>query len=102
MEKFIQFVFCNSVGDRIRCPCKECGFKKWHTEDVVRDHLTYNHFPKNYANWTFHGETNVMHSYSNMEYTQDSICPENPMELLVNEAFGDLRDRCNHGTAYAK
>ena len=97
VEEFIKFAFRSSVGDRIKCPCKKCGFTKWETKATVRDHLQYNPFPENYVTWTFHGETNVLQSYSNIEFTQDSTRHNrNPIELLVNEAFGDLRPEGTH------
>ena len=96
VEEFIKFAFRNSVGDRIKCPCKKCGFKRWENETTVRDHLQYNPFPENYVTWSLHGEKNVFQSYSQVQFTQDSIRPENPIELLVNEAFRDLRHECTH------
>ena len=96
VEEFIKFAFRSSVGDRIKCPCKKCGFQRWETEATVRDHLQYNPFPENYVTWTLHGEKNLFQSYSNTEFIRDSTRHENPIELLVNEAFGDLRHEGTH------
>ncbi|KAL6587858.1 hypothetical protein OROMI_000836 [Orobanche minor] len=28
-----------SVGDEMKCPCKDCNDRKWHLRDVIYDHL---------------------------------------------------------------
>lgn len=38
-----------------------------------------------------HGKTNVLQNSRSTEVTQDTLPPENPLELLINEAFQGLR-----------
>ena len=27
------------VGDEMKCPCRDCNDRKWHSQDVIYDHL---------------------------------------------------------------
>ncbi|XP_018632714.1 uncharacterized protein [Nicotiana tomentosiformis] len=58
---------------------------------MPRNHLIDKSFPQNYATWVMHGKMNVLHNSENIEVTQDAPPIENPVELLINEAFGGLR-----------
>lgn len=92
LNQFLDFAFNNgAIGDKIKCPCPKCGFGKWQTRNIVFDHLINKPFPKNYVTWVMHGEMNVFPNSRNIETTQATPPTENPIELLVNEAFGGLR-----------
>ena len=92
LNQILDFAFKNgNVRDRIKCPCPKCGFAKWQTRDVAFDHLVCKSFPQNYVTWSIHGESNVLPNSINIEVIQDTLPPENPIELLINEAFGSLR-----------
>ncbi|XP_049389030.1 uncharacterized protein LOC125853389 [Solanum stenotomum] len=92
LNQFLDFEFNNgSIGDKYECPCPKCGFGKWQTRNIVFDHLINKPFPKNYVTWVMHGEMNVLPNSRNTETTQATPPTENPIELLVNEAFGGLR-----------
>ncbi|XP_009797948.1 uncharacterized protein [Nicotiana sylvestris] len=39
----------------------------------------------------FHGEINVLQNFNNIDVTQDTLLPENRVDLLINEAFQGLR-----------
>ncbi|XP_019232529.1 PREDICTED: uncharacterized protein LOC109213219 [Nicotiana attenuata] len=92
LNQFLNFAFKNaSIGDRIKCPCSKCGFGKWQTREIVYDHLISKHFPQNYVTWILHGETEVLENSRSTEVIPDALPPENSMELLINEAFPDLR-----------
>ncbi|XP_075111448.1 uncharacterized protein LOC142181800 [Nicotiana tabacum] len=88
LNQFLDFAFMNgAIRDKIKCPCPKCGFGKWQTRGIMLDHLICNPFPKNYVTWVLHGEINVLQNSGNVEVTQDAPPPENPIELLSNEAF---------------
>ncbi|XP_060200677.1 uncharacterized protein LOC132628944 [Lycium barbarum] len=92
LNQFLNFAFNNAaIGDKIKCPCPKCGSRKWQTRKIVFNHLIDKSFPKNYVTWFMHGEMNVLHNSRNREVTQDVPPTENPVELLINEAFGGLR-----------
>ncbi|PHU06684.1 hypothetical protein BC332_23173 [Capsicum chinense] len=92
LNQFLDFEFTNgAIGDKIKCPCPICGFKKWQTKEVVFHHLMNKDFPKHYVTWVVHGEIEVLPNSRNIEVTQDAQPFENPIELLINEAFGGLR-----------
>nr|XP_009804123.1 PREDICTED: uncharacterized protein LOC104249398 [Nicotiana sylvestris] len=76
-----------SYRDKIKCPFPKCGFGKWQRRGIVLDHFICKTFPQNYATWVLHGEINVLQNSGNVEVTQDAPPPENPIELLINEAF---------------
>lgn len=89
---FLDFAFQHkSIDGRvIKCPCSKCGFTKWKKRGVVHEHLTRRPFPRNYKFWYRHGEvSNVVHSEAT-EGTQieDVLQPQNPMENMINDAFG--------------
>lgn len=92
LEKFLDFAFTNvAVGNRIQCPCPNCRFTKPQIRDVVRDHLLCKPFPKNYLIWTLHGERKVPESSRNEDSVRETFHPENPMETMLNDAFGNYR-----------
>lgn len=89
---FLDFAFQHkSIDGRvIKCPCSKCGFTKWKTRGVVREHLTCRPFPRNYRFWYKHGEvSNVVHSEATEgTHIEDVLQPQNPMENMINDAFG--------------
>ncbi|XP_069153102.1 uncharacterized protein [Solanum lycopersicum] len=92
LNQFLEFAFKNgAIEDRIKCPCPQCCFGKWQTREVVFDHLICKPFPQNYVIWVMHGETSVLQNSKSREFTQDTLPPKNPVELLINEAFHGFR-----------
>ncbi|XP_027931110.1 uncharacterized protein LOC114187160 isoform X1 [Vigna unguiculata] len=92
LKKFLDFAFENgAVGDTIKCPCPKCGFMKWQTRGVVEEHLILKAFPKNYVIWNLHGEKQIEDISSNEDDIQEAFHYENPMETMINEAFGHYR-----------
>ena len=93
LSKFLDFAFKNgAVGEMIRCPCPKCGFMKWQTRDIVEDHLLYKPFPQNYVIWDLHGEKQALESSQVEDVFQDSgVQPQNPMEMMINDAFEQYR-----------
>ncbi|XP_028184582.1 uncharacterized protein LOC114371312 [Glycine soja] len=93
LSKFLDFAFKNGVvGETIRCPCPKCGFMKWQTRDIVEDHLLYKPFPQNYVIWDLHGEKQALESSQVEDVFQDSgVQPQNPMEMMINDAFEQYR-----------
>ena len=59
VENFITFA-CNQLGvtnvAEIRCPCRKCQNRKFHTLDEVKLHLFRKGFIPNYYVWDRHGE----------------------------------------------
>ncbi|XP_070019575.1 uncharacterized protein [Nicotiana sylvestris] len=92
LNQLLDFAFKNgAIEDRIKCPCPKCGLVKCLTREIVFDHLICKPFPQDYITWIFHGEINVLQNFNNIEVTQDTLLAENPMDLLINEAFQGLR-----------
>ncbi|KAM3303373.1 hypothetical protein P3S67_014403 [Capsicum chacoense] len=48
-------------------------------------------FPKHYLTWVVQGKIDMFPNSRNIEATQDAQTFENPIKLLINEAFGGLR-----------
>ena len=94
LRKFLNFAFQHRSidGHVIKCPCLKCGFRKWKTRDVVREHLTCNPFPVNYKVWYWHGEeeSNVTNSdiYESTPVIEENLHRQNVMETMINDAFG--------------
>ncbi|XP_058759362.1 uncharacterized protein LOC131632633 [Vicia villosa] len=90
---FLDFAF--KKDPTVRCPCPVCGFLKWETRDVVKDHLLCRPFPKNYVIWDLHGEKRLPVASRNEDIVQEMFCFENPMETMINDAFGNHRPTTN-------
>ncbi|KAH0642243.1 hypothetical protein KY290_033841 [Solanum tuberosum] len=94
LDKFLDFAFKNSaVEDTIRCPCPICHFSKWKTKVEVQDHLICKPFPQNYVTWNIHGEKKVLEPSGDRVVTQETFHPENPIETMINDAFGQYRQQ---------
>ncbi|KAH0669661.1 hypothetical protein KY285_023828 [Solanum tuberosum] len=94
LDKFLDFTFKNSVvEDTIRCPCPICHFSKWKTKVEVQDHLICKPFPHNYVTWNIHGEKKVLEPSGDRVVTQETFHPENPIETMINDAFGQYRQQ---------
>ncbi|XP_075084789.1 uncharacterized protein LOC142168035 [Nicotiana tabacum] len=92
LDKFLDFAFKNAaVEDTIRCPCPKCGFGKWQTREIVQDHLICKPFPQNYIIWNLHGEKLVVEPSGDRDVMQEMVHPENPIETMINDAFGHYR-----------
>ncbi|KAM3217375.1 hypothetical protein P3L10_026818 [Capsicum annuum] len=48
-------------------------------------------FPEHYITWVMHGELNIFPNSRNIEVIQDAPHFVNPIDLLINEAFGGLK-----------
>ncbi|CAI8587826.1 unnamed protein product [Vicia faba] len=86
------------------CPCKWCGFRKSKSMSDMFDHLSWSPFPQGYTMWIHHGESFVRPStispstIPNM--VEDIIIVEDPIQNLINDAFGVDRNHAN-GIPYA-
>ncbi|KAL5124208.1 Cell division protein FtsZ 2-1, chloroplastic [Glycine soja] len=104
LSKFLDFAFKNgAIGEMIWCPCPKCGFMKWQTRDIVEDHLLYKPFPQNYVIWDLHGEKQALESSQVEDVFQDSgVQPQNPMEMMINDAFEQYRQHDPNPRFYFK
>lgn len=94
MGKFLDFAFKNAaVEDTIRCPCPMCCFGKWKTREELEDHLICKPFPQNYVIWNIHGEKKVLESSGDRVVMQEMFHPENPIETMINDVFGQYRQQ---------
>lgn len=86
LNVFLDFAFQNSssVGTII-CPCSNCSFRKWKTQQEVYDHLVCKPFPEGYTFWCRHGETLSGESIVCPPVIQDNLVNEDPMPSDVNE-----------------
>nr|XP_033511982.1 uncharacterized protein LOC104096129 isoform X1 [Nicotiana tomentosiformis]XP_033511983.1 uncharacterized protein LOC104096129 isoform X2 [Nicotiana tomentosiformis] len=92
LDKFLDSAFKNAVvEDTIRCPCPKCGFGKWQTREIVHDHLICKPFPQNYVIWNLHGEKQVVEPSGDRDVMQEMFHPENSIETMINDAFGQYR-----------
>jgi len=91
LNEFLEFAFGHAIGVVIKCSCSKCGFKKWQTRDVVQEHLTCSTFPQNYQTWYMHGEGlsgNELMAVTSAYVIEDFVESRNPMEDMLNDAFG--------------
>ncbi|WVZ03365.1 hypothetical protein V8G54_024171 [Vigna mungo] len=85
LQKFLDFAFENRAsGDTIRCPCPK-------SRGIVEEHLILKQFPINYVIWNLHGERQIQDISRNEDESQETFHYENPMETMINEAFGHYR-----------
>ncbi|CAJ2645285.1 unnamed protein product [Trifolium pratense] len=93
--EFIKFAFKDKPENiELICPCKHCGFKKPQSMSVMSDHLSWSAFPKEYTIWLHHGET-VGKTSTIPNIGQDTIVVEDPIQNMINDAFGIDRDKTN-------
>jgi hypothetical protein len=92
LDKFLDFAF--KKDPTVRCPCPICGFIKWETRDIVKDHLLKKPFPKNYVIWDLHGEKELPPASRN-DVVRETFCSENPINTMINDAFGHHRPATN-------
>ncbi|XP_074325524.1 uncharacterized protein LOC141663604 [Apium graveolens] len=78
-----------SVGDEILCPCKNCRNGKWHTQDLIYDHLICHGPCPLYANWIC--------EVSSKDHRIDIERAEN-MGFEDSFTFGDNLDEMFHRT----
>lgn len=93
-HKFIE----GCEGRKIVCPCSKCGWKKWLERDAVRKHLTCRPFPENYIVWNWHGEGSHGVEFQvsgSTQVAQDTSQPQNPIENMINDAFGFVGQNLN-------
>ncbi|OIW06276.1 hypothetical protein TanjilG_19714 [Lupinus angustifolius] len=69
---------------------------KWQTRDIAYDHFLKKSFPLNYVIWNLHGEKQVFHSTTTEDVMQEACHYENPMETMMNDAFGHYRQQVNN------
>ncbi|KAM3248598.1 hypothetical protein P3L10_010367 [Capsicum annuum] len=92
LNQFLDFPFNKgSIEDKIKCPRRVCGFKKWRMRNMVFHHLMNKQFPDHYVTYVMHRKINVLPNFRNIEVNQDAPPFENPIELLINEAFRGLQ-----------
>ncbi|KAF7820955.1 hypothetical protein G2W53_026410 [Senna tora] len=99
LNAFLDFAFAHTiVKGKIRCACSCCGFKRWHTREVVYDHLICTQFPHGYTIWTFHGESLIGDASNTSNISQDRITDigglpdQDQMQDMVREAVGFNRN----------
>ena len=76
----------------------KCGFNKWQRRDIVEEHLILKPFPKNYKFWYWHGEESnatVQQISQSTHVIEDNLQPQDPMEIIINDAFGFTRNNVN-------
>ncbi|XP_074322756.1 uncharacterized protein LOC141659726 [Apium graveolens] len=78
-----------SVGDEMLCPCKNCRNGKWHTQDLIYDHLICHGPCPLYANWIC--------EVSSKDHRIDIERAEN-MGFEDSFTFGDNLDEIFHRT----
>ncbi|XP_074363733.1 uncharacterized protein LOC141704386 [Apium graveolens] len=78
-----------SVGDEMLCPCKNCRNGKWHTQDLIYDHLICHGPCPLYANWIC--------EVSSKDHRIDIERAEN-MGFEDSFTFGDNLDEMFHRT----
>ncbi|KAF7832403.1 hypothetical protein G2W53_014736 [Senna tora] len=97
LNAFVDFAFAHTiVKGKIKCACSRCGFKRWHTREVVYDQLICTQFPQGYTIWTFHGESFILDASNTSNVAQDRITDiEPPPETNSASIPDDVSKQCN-------
>ncbi|XP_019435866.1 PREDICTED: uncharacterized protein LOC109342310 [Lupinus angustifolius] len=96
LNQFLDFAFENdAIGDTIQSMSKY-GFLNWQTRDIAYDHLLKKPFPLNYVIWNLHGEKQVFESTTTQDEMEEACHYENPMETMMNDAFGHYKQQVNN------
>ena len=88
VEEFLDFGKNHAIGDKIRCPCVQCGNHRLHPITIVRGHLFRYGIISSYQTWHFHGESHFNPTLLNKEkqsIVEDNIEVEDNMVDMVND-----------------
>jgi len=100
VNEFLDFAFSQTdfvSEDKIRCPCRACKNKRFHSRDDVTYHLYSKGFTQYYDRWTAHGEPMVSEfvgeTSNSFSERQESVIPiPCPYRTMVMDAFGGQFD----------
>lgn len=59
VDKFLDFAYQHNDNPYIKCPCRKCLNRFFHTRDYVKEHIIVDGFMPNYKRWTLHGEGDI-------------------------------------------
>ncbi|CAI8587824.1 unnamed protein product [Vicia faba] len=105
IQEFIDFAFKSAKeNDVVIFPCKWCGFRKSKSRSDMFDNLSWSPFPQGYTMRIHHGESFVrpstISSSTIPNMVEDTIIVEDPIQNMINDAFGVDRNHAN-GIPYA-
>ena len=99
LNNFLDFAYSHaSCNGKIVCPCRRCKFKKWHTREVVKEHLLVKPFPEEYTFWRVHGEKADMRYDTALPQSSQvgvHVNEHDPVNDAVRDAFGVQDDNFN-------
>ena len=90
----MEFAFEHANGHFIKCPFSKCYLKKFQTRYVIHEHLNVEIFVKTTKFGIFTMKDQVQVSLS-AHVIEDFIESQNPMEHMLNDAFGFIRHDVN-------
>ncbi|XP_042961531.1 uncharacterized protein LOC122296147 [Carya illinoinensis] len=81
----------SSTPNQIRCPCKRCRNRAFHSIRIVEDHLFLRGIDPTYTIWIFHGEEDPILNSTFSEDVDDDASPSNHYMDDVDEMLDDIR-----------
>ncbi|XP_041011471.1 uncharacterized protein LOC121255261 [Juglans microcarpa x Juglans regia] len=92
VRQFMAMAQAHSPGsDRIRCPCKRCRNRAFHTLSLVEDHLFIIGIDPTYTEWIFHGEDDPFLDATFSDEEGDDASAYNDYIDDVDDTLDDIR-----------
>ncbi|KAF5476994.1 hypothetical protein F2P56_003676 [Juglans regia] len=92
VRQFMAMAQAHSPGsDRIRCPCKRCRNRAFHTLSLVEDHLFIIGIDPTYTEWIFHGEDDPFLDATFSDDEGDDASASNDYIDDVDDMLDDIR-----------
>ncbi|XP_042939329.1 uncharacterized protein LOC122274348 [Carya illinoinensis] len=92
VRQFLSMVLTHTPNaDQIRCPCRRCRNRAFHSIRIVEDHLFFRGIDPTYTDWIFHGEDDPFLSAAlSAEEEADTSANYDYIDDL-EEMFDDIR-----------
>ncbi|XP_041009491.1 uncharacterized protein LOC121253553 [Juglans microcarpa x Juglans regia] len=80
-----------TTADQIRCPCRRCRNRAFHSIRIVEDHLFLRGIDPTYTKWIFHGEEDLILNSTFSDEEDDDASSYNHYIDDVDEMLDDIR-----------
>ncbi|XP_017225108.2 uncharacterized protein LOC108201324 [Daucus carota subsp. sativus] len=94
VEDFLKNAFhVGAVGNKMKCPCKHCINRKWHTRNVINDHLVCSGPSPAHVKWIYDTSQMKTQSSSNFMDYETGMDFGNNLDEMFN-CMGKKFDNC--------
>ncbi|XP_042969124.1 uncharacterized protein LOC122301817 [Carya illinoinensis] len=96
VRQFISMAISHTANpDQIRCPCRRCRNRAFHSNRTIEDHLFFRGIDPTYTPWIFHGEDDPFLSATFSDEDEDDMLAHSDYIDDLDELLDDIR----HGSS---